>query len=294
VRLGFYTYSYTDRLRLPLEACLERIAKAGYTGIDISGTDGPSTSPHSVTPALRRATRQTAERLGLRIEAVITHACLSDSLVDPRQTPLDLEGTVDLAIDVGAPVVTFHMGGYPASVPRDQFWRAIVARISDAARYAAARQVALAVDGIWPDWIDDSPDALERLFGDVDSPAFGVNFDPCYFVLMGVDPAAFAKRFARQIKHAHLKDHRGRYPTWTHLIPGRGEMRYAPIFAALNEIHFSGSCAVECFCEMPFAEACDDGHRAMTTAAREAGTRFDVLTRPLPPPRISHLAVPMN
>ena len=130
MRLGFYTYSYTDRLRLPIEACFARIAKAGYTGVDVSGTDGPSTSPHSVTPALRRATRQTAERLGLRVEAVITHACLSDSLADPRQTPLDLEGSVDLALDVGAPLVTFHMGGYPPGVAHDAFRRSIAARIS--------------------------------------------------------------------------------------------------------------------------------------------------------------------
>jgi sugar phosphate isomerase/epimerase len=189
LRLGFYTYSYTDRLRMPLETCLKRIARAGYSGIDISGTDGPSTSPKSVSPDLRRLTRRTAERLGLEVEAVITHAPLSDSLVDAEKDPLDLEGTVDLADDIGADVVTFHMGGYPAGAEREEFWDAIVARIRDAADYAAARRIFLAVDGIWPDWVDDSPDTLDRLFQEVGSPAFGVNFDPCYLALMGIDPA---------------------------------------------------------------------------------------------------------
>jgi sugar phosphate isomerase/epimerase len=294
VRLGFYTYSYTDRLRMPLESCLERVARAGYSGIDISGTDGPSTDPRSVSPDLRRATRRTAERLGLQIEAVITHAPLTDSLVGPETSPLDLEGTVDLAVDVAADVVTFHMGGYPADVPREVFWDAIVERIRDAADYAAARRIFLAVDGIWPDWVDDSPDTLDRLFQAVGSPVFGVNFDPCYLVLMGIDPAAFAQRFAKRIVHAHLKDHVGRYPKWTHVIPGRGAMDYAKVFAALREIKFSRSCAVECFTNMPFADACDDGYRAMRTAAEKAGVRIEPSPIALPAPRIAHAAVPMN
>jgi fructoselysine 3-epimerase len=294
LRLGFYTYSYTDRLRMPLESCLKRIARAGYSGIDISGTDGPSTNPKSVSPDLRRLTRRTAERLGLQVEAVITHVPLSDSLVDLEKDPLDLEGTVDLAFDVGADVVTFHMGGYPAGVEREDFWDAVVARIRDAADYAASRRIFLAVDGIWPEWVDDSPETLDRLFQDVGSPVFGVNFDPCYLALMGVDTAGFARRFAKRIVHAHLKDHVGRYSNWTHLIPGRGDMDYAKVFAALHEIRFSRSCAVECFTNMPFAEACDDGYRAMTAAAQKAGARFDPSALALPPARIGHLAVPMS
>jgi sugar phosphate isomerase/epimerase len=293
VRLGFYTYSYTDRLRMPLGPCLQRIARAGYSGIDISGSDGPSADPRSVSADLRRQTRRTAERLGLQVEAVITHAPLSDSLVDASGSPLDLAGTVDLAADVGAEVVTFHMGGYPAGVPRGEFWKAIVERIRDAADYAAAHRVFLAVDGIWPEWIDDSSDTLERLFQDVGSPVFGVNFDPCYLVLMGLDPGVFAERFAKRIVHAHLKDHVGHYPKWTHFIPGRGEMDYAKVFAALQRIRFARSCAVECFTEMPFAEACDDGYRAMMAAAKKADARFEASALALAMPRIDHVAIPM-
>jgi sugar phosphate isomerase/epimerase len=274
MRLGFYTYSYTDRLRMPVELCLERIARTGYGGIDVSGTDGNSTDPRSVLPELRRLTRRTAERLGLRIEAVISHACLTDSLVDPATKPLDLLGSVDLAIDLGADVVTFHMGGYPSGVPRDAFWESVVRSIREAADYGAARHVALAVDSIWPDWVDDSPDTLDRLFHEVGMPNFGVNFDPCYLVLMGVEPAGFARRFAKRIVHAHLKDHVGKYPNWTHRIPGQGEMDYVKVFAALDRIRFGGSCSVECFTTMKFEEACDDGYRAITDAARKAGTRF--------------------
>ena len=109
MRLAFYTYSYTDRLEMPLEPALEKIAATGYDGIDISGIHGPSADPRSVTPELRAQTRSIAERLSLTIEAVITHANLANSLFTDE--PLDLKGSVDLAVDVGAPLVVFHMGG---------------------------------------------------------------------------------------------------------------------------------------------------------------------------------------
>ena len=71
MRLAFYTYSYTDRLDMPIEPALEKIAATGYDGIDISGTHGPSADPQSVTPELRTLTRATADRLGLTVEAII-------------------------------------------------------------------------------------------------------------------------------------------------------------------------------------------------------------------------------
>ena len=88
---------------------------------------------------------------------------------------------------------------------------------------------------------------------------------------MGVDPVPFVRRFATRIRHTHLKDHVGRYPKWEHRIPGQGEMDYVPIFAALAEADYTGSMAVECFTDMPFAEACDRGYTAMAAALRNAG-----------------------
>jgi sugar phosphate isomerase/epimerase len=212
--------------------------------------------------------------LGLAIEAAITHAQLTDSLADPKQTPLDLKGSIDLAADLGAPLVTFHMGGYHDGIAREKEWRRAVAHIKAAADYGAAKHIALAVDGIWPEWMDDTPDALEKLFDDVDAATFGVNFDPCYLTLMGVDPVGFVKRFHKRIPHAHLKDHRGKYPKWTHFIPGRGDMDYSPIFRALEQYKFSGAAAVECFTDMKFEDACDSGYAAMMEAAKKAGVKF--------------------
>ena len=274
MRLAFYTYSYTDRLKMKIPECLERISKTGYAGIDVSGTYGKSSDPNSFDQQRRSLTRKTAEKLGLTLEAVVTHAQLTDTLSDPNRRPLDLKGSVDLATDIGADVVTFHMGGYHKSVAKDTVWRQVVDVIRAAADYGAARHVRLAVDGSWPTWIDDSSETLEKLFGDVDHMNFGVNFDPSYLTLMGVDPVSFAKQFRTRIFHAHLKDHKGKYAKWTHLIPGQGAMDYGPVFRALADIKFDAAVAVECFTDMKFESACDDGFSAMTKAARSSHVRF--------------------
>lgn len=274
MRLSFYTYSYTDRLDMPIVPCLERIAKTGYSGIDVSGTNGNSADPNSFDDARRKLTRETAERLDLRVEAIITHAQLTDTIVDPNRKQLDLKGTIDLAQDLGGDVVTFHMGGYHDGISRDALWKKAVDAITEAADYGMARHVDLAVDGIWPVWIDDTPDTLAKLFDDVDSPNFGVNFDPCYLTLIDVDPVDFAKRFQERIVHAHLKDHKGKYPKWDHLLPGKGEMDYARVFRGLADVDFGASASVECFTNMKFEEACDFCYTAMTDAARDAGVEF--------------------
>ncbi|MGE3822276.1 MAG: sugar phosphate isomerase/epimerase family protein [Isosphaeraceae bacterium] len=275
MRLSFYTYSYTDRLNLPVVACLERIAAAGYSGIDVSGTHGASDDPRSFDAERRTLTRRTAQRLGLRIEAVVTHATLTDTLADPDRPDLDLVGTIDLAVALGATVVTFHMGGEHPGIGRDELWAKVVKAVAEAADHGAARHVALAVDGIWPTWLVRDADSLARLFDDVGSVNFGVNFDPCYLTLIGVDLNAFLGRFASRAVHAHLKDHRGTYPRWEHKVPGQGSMNYENVFRIMDKSGFKGSAAVECFTDMPFEETCDAGSKDMRDAARRAGVEFE-------------------
>lgn len=263
--MAFYTYSYTDRLEMSIEPALEKIAATGYDSIDISGTHGASADPRSVTPQLRQLTCQTAERLGLKIEAIITHGTLTDSLFG--EEPLDLKGSVDLAVDVGAPLVVFHMGGPTDDAARRQeAWKRVVDYVGEALDYAAPHWVKLAVDGVWKDWIVDTPESFLQLHEEIGSPFFGVNFDPCYLTLMGLDPVEVARLWKGRIVHGHLKDHAGSDPDLEHRIPGQGEMQYRRVVRALEEIGFGEAIAVETFTNMDFDEACEVGYASMAGA----------------------------
>lgn len=269
MRLAFYTYSYTDRLQLSIRDCFARIAKTGYAGIDESSTFGAGVNSQSVSAERRRLIRETAREHNLRVEAIVTHADLTSRLGGDE--PLDLKASIDLASELGGDVVTFHLGGPRKDVEPDELWMKTVTAIKTAADYGDARHVRLAVDlGIWPEWIVTTPDQLARLFDEVGSESFGVNFDPSYLAITGIDPVAFVKRFAGRIRHAHLKDHIGRFPKWEHRIPGRGQLDYVPIVRALAAAKFEGALAVECFTNMKFEDTCDAGYAAIAEAFKKA------------------------
>lgn len=262
MRLAFYTYSYTDRLEMPVQPALEKIAATGYEGIDISGTHGPSADPRSVTPELRALTRDAAAQLGLHIEAIITHATLADSLF--TDTPLDLKGSVDLAVEVECPVVVFHMGGPTQDeVQRAAAWHKTVACLKEALDYATPRNVKLAVDGVWYGWLTDTPETFLRMHDEVGSPSFGINFDPCYLTLLGLDPVAVAQQWQHRIFHAHLKDHVGTYPDSKHTIPGQGVIDYPRVVQGLHDVGFAEAISIETFTTMDFDESCEVGYRAL-------------------------------
>lgn len=273
MRLAFYTYSYTDRLNLSIADCLARIARTGYAGIDESSTFGAAINSDSVTADRRKVIRETARRHKLRVEAIVTHASLTAAL--GTEQALDLTASIDLASELGGDVVTFHLGGPRKDIPERELWKQTVAAIKQAADHGDSKHVKLAIDlGVWPEWIVTTSDDLARLFDDVGSDSFGVNFDPSYLAVTGIEPVPFVKRFAARIHHVHLKDHVGKYPKFEHRIPGQGELDYVPIIRALSEKKFAGALAMECFTDMKFEEACDAGYAAMAKAFEKAGVKL--------------------
>lgn len=276
MRLAFYTYSYTDKQNLSIDECFAGIARTGYSGVDESSTFGNAENSDSVTADRRRAIRDAARKHKLRVEAIVTHAELTRSLAGPK--PLDLAASIDLASDLGGDVVTFHLGGLGKDeneADAKTVWDRVVRTVQEAARHGDAKHVALAIDvGPWPTWIVKTNDDLARLFDDVGSKSFGVNFDPSYLAVTGIDPVQFVERFGSRIRHVHLKDHVGKYPKWDHHIPGRGEFDYAPIVAALAKAKFEGALAIECFVSMKFEEACDVGFQTLSAAFAKANVKL--------------------
>lgn len=60
MKLGFYTYSYIDRLKMEIEPVLEKVAATGYDGIDISATWHDDLDPAQMPTQVRKRYVQTA------------------------------------------------------------------------------------------------------------------------------------------------------------------------------------------------------------------------------------------
>jgi len=228
---------------------------------------------------VRRLYRQTAARLGLKIEVVVTHLPLINLERAGRDArpyaalwdhqPINRPGAVDVAVDVGAAGVTVHLGG-PGNTGRSEAtaWATAVAALREAAAYAGEQGCWPACDAVFPGCLTDTPEKVLQLVEDVGLPHFGHNYDPCYLAASGFDPVAAARKRdragTRPAPTVHVKDKRGNFPQLEHLIPGEGEMDHAAWLSALAEIGFTGYLAVECFPHLPLERACAVAYRTLS------------------------------
>lgn len=103
-----------------------------------------------------------------------------------------------------------------------------------------------------------SPVVWRRMFNDIPSKNFGLNYDPSHFVLQRMDPASPLVEFQDKLFHVHAKDvkiHHDRlnesgvfaHPLEWHQprIPGYGEMDWARFMGALMETRYTGPVCIE-------------------------------------------------
>ncbi|HEY0456584.1 MAG TPA: sugar phosphate isomerase/epimerase [Verrucomicrobiae bacterium] len=124
-----------------------------------------------------------------------------------------------------------------------------------------------------------TPTIWRRMFADIPSRNFGLNYDPSHFVLQQMDPASPIREFQNRIFHVHAKDlkiHPARLNQvgiftlpveWCEpRIPGYGEMNWNRFMSALMEAHFRGPVCIEVEDET-FGNAIDDRKAAARVAA---------------------------
>jgi sugar phosphate isomerase/epimerase len=103
-----------------------------------------------------------------------------------------------------------------------------------------------------------TPAIWRRMFSDIPSKNFGLNYDPSHFVLQRMDPLSPLREFKSKLFHLHAKDmtvHAEKldevgifaFPTQWHTprIPGFGDINWAQFMAKLYEIGYDGPVCVE-------------------------------------------------
>ena len=142
-----------------------------------------------------------------------------------------------------------------------EVWRPLIG-------YAEARGVKVAIENCpmlfsadeWPGGknLATTPAIWRRMFHDIPSPNFGLNFDPSHFIWQQVDYVAPLAEFKDRIFHVHAKDARIdraaldehgllSYPKLWHTpkIPGMGDVRWGAFFGALSDAGYQGHVAIE-------------------------------------------------
>ena len=103
-----------------------------------------------------------------------------------------------------------------------------------------------------------TPAIWRRAFADLDSEAFGLNYDPSHFVLQDMDPLSPLAEFKDRVFHLHAKDVKldraalddvGRFdfPLRWHQprIPGYGEIDWARFLGEVQRVGYDGPLCIE-------------------------------------------------
>lgn len=178
-----------------------------------------------------------------------------------------LHKLIDAAALLGVGKVTSFVGRDPVKTIEDNWprfletWRPLVA-------YAEVKGVGIGIENCpmlfgadeWPGGknLAISPSVWERMYTDIPSPSFGLNFDPSHFVLQFMDYEKAIRRFADRLVHVHAKDLRidrdllDQHGVFAHpkrwhtpKLPGLGDVNWGRFVAALNDAGYRGPVCVE-------------------------------------------------
>ncbi len=103
-----------------------------------------------------------------------------------------------------------------------------------------------------------SPAIWRRMFEDIPSKFFGLNFDPSHFIWQEMDYLAATREFASRFHHAHAKDARLdrdrlnnvgllAFPNEYHTpkLPGLGDVDWGKFLSVLSDSGYSGPVCIE-------------------------------------------------
>ncbi len=192
---------------------------------------------------------------------------LSAETAEAELASSHLHRVIDAAAALGVGQVNSFVGRDPAlsveaNWPRFlETWRPLVA-------HAESKGVNIGIENCpmlftqdeWPGGknLATTPAIWRRMFKDVPSPHFGLNFDPSHMIWQQMDYLAPLEEFRDRIFHVHAKDARIdrsaldqhgvlSYPKLWHTpkIPGLGDVRWGAFFGALSDTGYTGHVAIE-------------------------------------------------
>lgn len=174
---------------------------------------------------------------------------------------------IDASADAKIGRVTTFIGRDPARSVDDQ-WQRMLDTWGPIVEHADQKDVKVGIENCpmlftkdeWPGGknLAYSPAIWRRLFTDLPSPNFGLNFDPSHCAWLAIDPLAALREFADRLHHLHAKDVRVdldrlsdvgilAHPLEYHVpkLPGLGDVEWGPFFSVLTDVGYDGPVCVE-------------------------------------------------
>ena len=168
--------------------------------------------------------KRACDAAGIKLSGFSAHC----PLCKPEISTEYLKQAIRFAAECGAPVVNTDEGPKPDWTTEEEDHVLMRYVLGEAAKVAEPRGILI---GLEPhQQYSKNPEGLDRIYGLVDSPAIGINFDTGNSYLCGHDPYEWLERVADRLVHLHAKD-----ISVSQSDAERGEVTGTPVGCACGE-----------------------------------------------------------
>jgi L-ribulose-5-phosphate 3-epimerase len=250
LRYGYVTNGLTDHR---LEDALRLLADCGYDGVALT-LDHVHFDPFA--PGWRGRAAELRDRLSeLGLDCVVETGArfaldphrkhFPNLLTEGRERRIELlHRAIDVAAELGAPVVSLWSGASPDGLGPATAWERLLDGCSRVVAHAEEREITLGFEPE-PGMLVERLDQFEQLARDLGRPrALGLTLDLGHCICL--EPQSVAdcvRRAAPSLVHVHADDMRR--GVHEHLMFGEGEIDLPAALGALAEIGYEGMVAVE-------------------------------------------------
>ncbi len=219
-----------------LETALKNLSWAGYDGVELACMPGMAqhVDPDKNHDQVARV-KSLAQNYGLSLFAI---EAATNILEEERMRRLIR--VFKLANSLGVPVVATGSSG---KANDKKVTEKVLGCLQELASEAENWGVKLAVKAHVGASIFSAETAMKAV-QEIDSPAFGINFDPTHIYRTNEDPVEFVLKLRKSIIHVHIRDNResreSRVGPPETQIAGRGALDLPRILRALKKVGYKG------------------------------------------------------
>ncbi len=200
--------------------------------------------------------------------------CFSPDFTQPelqkRLEELDKQKkAVDLTVRLGGKYCRTLSGQNRPGLDRKKAIQWCVEMIRESVAYAESRGIIINIENHYKDGYWEYPefalntDVFLEIIGQIDSPFFGINFDPSNTIVAGEDPLELLQKIKKRVVSMHASDRYlkggnlndlrklerdpiyGYAKTIQHGVIGKGLNDYDAIFRILKDVGFNGWISIE-------------------------------------------------
>jgi sugar phosphate isomerase/epimerase len=274
MQLGFVSAVLGE---LSFEQLLAQAAAIGYDCVEVMcwPAEGPDRKYGGVThldvthfsEAQAAETHALCARYGVQISALGYYSLpISEDAAQAAAARAHLPRVIDAAARLGLSTVNTFVGAHPQQSLEENFtkftqvWPALLRHAEQQNVRIGIENCPLLFERTRPFGLNlaQTPAIWRRMFAELGSKFFGLNYDPSHLVLQGLDPIAPIEEFGPRIFHAHAKDMTldrralqqagpGALASQfaTPELPGQGEIDWGAWIAALRQAGYDGPVCVE-------------------------------------------------